>query len=282
MSKTESATTYNKLTVKYTTDEQKEILMAWMNFHGVDSIVESEVLEAYTQNCPNELIEDLANSTGLPKEQFSLEVVEQKNWNAEWEANFKPVEVGEVYIRAPFHEPKEGMTDLVISPKMAFGTGHHETTYMMIREMGKMSLTGQTVLDYGCGTGILSVYAAMLGAQKVDGNDIQKEAIENCWEQVALNNLEKEKFDFVEGLLEVFEGRTYDLILANINRHILLQKAIELKAKLNANGRLLMSGILTRDKKLILKTYEESGFELKSDYQKGEWCCFEFSHAEPS
>ena len=101
--------------------------MAWMNFHGVDSIVETDVLEAYTKSSPNELIQDLASSTGLSNSKFSKEIVKNRNWNAEWEANFKPVEIGKVYIRAPFHKSKAGKTDLIVSPKMAFGTGHHET-----------------------------------------------------------------------------------------------------------------------------------------------------------
>ena len=270
--------TYHKVTVKYSSKEQKEILMAWMNFHGVDSIVESEVLEAYTKSPPQELIQDLASSTGLAIDDFETELVKNKNWNAEWEANFKPVQVGDVFIRAPFHKAKPGKVDLVIAPKMAFGTGHHETTHMMIREMGKLQIKNKSVLDYGCGTGILSVYSLLLNAQSVLGIDIQNEAIENCWEQAELNKVDREKYNFKEGHLDVIGEKTFDIILANINRHILLKKADELKAALNKNGQLLMSGILEKDKKLILTTYEESEFELVENFKMGEWCSFLFRH----
>ena len=110
------------------------------------------------------------------------------------------------------------------------------------------------------------------------GIDIQNEAIENCWEQAELNKVNREKYNFKEGHLDVIGEKTFDIILANINRHILLKKADELKAALNKNGQLLMSGILEKDKKLILTTYEESEFELVENFKMGEWCSFLFRH----
>jgi len=271
-------TQFFKISVQAPSAEKKEIFMAWMNFHGVDSIIEGadNMLEAYTKSDPKEMVILLSESCELPETAFTTEKVKNRNWNAEWEANFKPIEVGPVYIRAPFHKASKDSDkiDLIISPKMAFGTGHHETTYMMIEVMSQIDFTDKTILDYGCGTGILSVYAAMRGAINISANDIQKEAIENCHDQVELNGLSKKIFDFRVGRLEVFKGMTFDIILANINRHILLERATALKEQLNEGGSLLMSGILDRDRKLILETYKEAGFTMVDERQRGEWCCF--------
>lgn len=272
---------YHKVLVPYDSEEQKELLIAWLSFHGAESIIEEEQhLEAYTNQDPKELISNMLSTGELKTDTLDYEKIENKNWNAEWEANFQPVTIGKVYIRAPFHDPPHSdLTDLVIAPKMAFGTGHHETTHMMIETMSQLDFAGKAVLDYGCGTGILSVYAQLLGADHVSGNDIQPEAMDNSWEQVELNGLDKQHFDFKLGYLDEFEGKTFDIILANINRHVLLEKAEELKTYLKSEGSLLMSGILDSDRKKILTAYENAGFTLVKENQREEWCCFLFSKA---
>jgi len=270
---------YHKILVPYGSTEQKELLIAWLNFYGAEAIVEEDDrLEAYTKDDPKSLIENVRTTGQITAEELVIEKIEDKNWNAEWEENFDPVTIGKVYIRAPFHEPaQKGMVDLVIAPKMAFGTGHHATTNMMIEEMSLLEFEGKNVLDYGCGTGILSVYAKLLGAQHISGVDIQPESMDNSWEQVELNKLNKSNFTFKLGFLEEFEGQKFDLILANINRHVLLDKAEEIFKYLESGGSLLISGILVKDRKKIVKAYQTAGFILDKENERDEWCWFLFS-----
>jgi len=268
-----------KLVVTVTTELEKELSIAWATTENIESIVEEEgFLEFYTADeTYSSLIEILKDKVGLKTEQLKVEEVKYQNWNEEWEANFKPIEIDNIYIRAPFHEASAGHEiDLVISPKMAFGTGHHETTYMMLQHMNGMDLTDKTVLDYGCGTGILTVFAKMKGCAKIAAIDIQEEAIENTLEHFELNQISTSSLKVEQGNLDTLAQERYEVILANINRHVLLANAANLKTHLSAGGKLIMSGILKSDRELIISSYKEEGFILLSESQKGEWCCFRF------
>ena len=251
-----------------------EIVIAWMHHAGVDSVVEmDELLVAYSQKQEVDAI--LAEfKLRLPDREFQIEDLEDKNWNSEWESNFEAIDVADVHIRAEFHPPTD-KKEILISPKMAFGTGHHETTYMMINEISSMDLKAQKVLDYGCGTAILSVMAAMQGADYIEGIDIQPEAIDNAHEHFEINKIGT-NHRFATGDLDQLECREFDLILANINRGVLTKACSELYELLKPDSLLLVSGILRSDKDLIIEQYQAQGFELIRDNYKGEWSLFVF------
>ncbi len=268
-----------KLVIELKDKDASELIMAWVSTHEPEAVVENESsLEVYLLDEKYDLLrETLINNTSLEHSQISTVVVQQKNWNAEWEANFKPISVGDLYIRAPFHPaiPKY-KNELIIAPKMAFGTGHHETTFMMLESMKEMNLNGLTVLDYGCGTGILTVYSKLCGCGSITGIDIQEEAIENTYEHFELNKISTEDLTVKLGDLDQIRGEKYDLVLANINRQVLLQNADNLISHINKGGTLLMSGILKADREIITKRYAEAGFVSKGAKIKGEWCCFAY------
>jgi len=274
-------TSNKKLVIELKEADKSEIIIAWASTHSLDAIVENESsLEVYLADAYyDQLITTLLDNTSLEEHQIKVQTVQQKNWNAEWEANFKPISIGDLYIRAPFHPavPKY-KNELIIAPKMAFGTGHHETTFMMLESMKEMNLNGLSVLDYGCGTGILTVFAKQQNCGTITGIDIQEEAVENTYEHFALNEVPTDDLTVKLGDLEQVHGETYDFVLANINRQVLLQNAEKLKTYINKGGTLLMSGILKTDKKLITEKYTEIGFTLLGEKTKGEWCCFVFEH----
>lgn len=177
--------------------------------------------------------------------------IEQQNWNAEWESHFEPIDIlhGACYIRAPFHPTREGGAprhEIVIMPKMSFGTGHHATTYLMAEQMLAMDFGGASVLDMGCGTGILAILAAQRGAVVVDAVDIDEWAYENCLENVQTNGVETVVCP-VLGDVSAIGGKVYDYILANINRNILLADMERYVSGLRPGGLLLVSGILELD-----------------------------------
>lgn len=206
--------------------------------------------------------------------------MEARNWNEVWESNFSPVEVENVCrVRAHFHASDESYPyEIVIQPKMAFGTGHHQTTYMMLKSMAGLDFKDKNVFDFGCGTGILAIFASMLGAQNIVANDIEKESYLNTIENADVNRIYNIKA--IEGGLEVIEDQQFDVILANINRNVLLASATRLSALSKPGSVLLLSGILENDYEIIVQTFTEAGFALQNREQKDTWLCLKWIQPE--
>ncbi len=201
---------------------------------------------------------------------YDIEEIEQVNWNSEWEKNFESIQVdGLVSIRAPFHENPNLEYDIVIEPKMSFGTGHHETTHLMIQHLMDMDLTGKSVLDMGCGTGILAIFAEMKGAEQLDAIDIDTWCYENSLENVERNNCHH--IQVFEGDASLLKSKKYDVIIANINRNILLQDIGAYAKSLNDNGTLLLSGFYTEDIPVILKEAKTHNLILEKQLERNNW-----------
>ncbi len=210
---------------------------------------------------------------------YSMERMEQKNWNAEWEQNFQPIRIGDnCMIRAPFHPADPEVDyDLLIEPRMSFGTGHHETTWLMANEMLHMPMRDKRVCDAGTGTGILAILAAKLGARDVFAMDIEEWAYRNALDNITLNGI-FEGIEVEQGGLELMEGRQFDIILANINKHILLQHIPLFFRTLQPGGYLILSGIFTRDLRDIEQEASRYYFQLISTQERNEWVCAVFQN----
>jgi ribosomal protein L11 methyltransferase len=194
------------------------------------------------------------------------------NWNAEWESNFEPVEIGSFCrIRAPFHESRtsEFQHEIIIAPEMAFGTGHHETTRMMIKAMSQIDLNGLSVLDFGAGTGILSILSEKMGAERVDAIDHQQEAVDNIGVNMKLNGCTR--IDPGLGSLERCQEQAYDIILANINLRVILNHISQLSRMLQKGGKILLSGILITYESAVAAALEDSGLKCTAVQREGEW-----------
>ncbi len=204
---------------------------------------------------------------------FSRRSVSPENWNALWEANFQPIRIGNFCgVRANFHYPfLDVQHEIVITPRMTFGTGHHETTYMMLEAMEKLDFSGAKVLDYGCGTGILAILAARMGATMVDAVDIEEEAYQNTLYNLQINDIDS--VQVIHGTLEAVLDRGYRIILANINRNVLLASLDTLYDKLARPGFLLLSGLLEADGEELMAAARKLGFRVGALRQKGEWVC---------
>ncbi len=194
-----------------------------------------------------------------------------KNWNEEWEAAFSPIRVGNFCgVRADFHSPiTDTRFEIIINPKMAFGTGHHETTYLMIQLMESLAWNGAKVLDYGSGTGILAILAAKLGATMVDAVDIEAAAYDNAIENAQINGVDS--IHVIQGTLDAVLDTGYDVILANINRNVILDSLPSLYEKLKPGGVLLISGLLVRDADLLREASLRQRFTIDGQWSKGEW-----------
>ena len=251
-----------------------DILVAELGEVGFESFTENtDGLVAYIQkdDWNASLLSDIQI---LQSEEvhFSYEVkeIEQVNWNEEWEKNFESIVVdNEVSIRAPFHK-NPGLTyDIVIEPKMSFGTGHHETTHLMVQHLRAMNLEEKQVLDMGCGTGILAIFAEMKGAKAVDAIDIDNWCYENSIENDERNNCKV--FSVFEGDSSLLKPKSYDLIIANINRNILLSDMTVYAASLKENGVLLLSGFYTEDIEMINASAEKNGLVVDKKLERNNW-----------
>ena len=258
-----------------------EILIAELGNAGFESFVESEDgVTAYIQKKEWNagILDDIFV---LNSEEFSIEYnqneVAQTNWNSEWEKNFEAIQVDDlVSIRAPFHEHPNLKYDIVIEPKMSFGTGHHETTHMMVQHLLKLDLENKKVLDMGCGTGILAIFAEMKGAKPIDAIDIDNWCYENSLENVTRNNCEN--ISVYEGDASLLVAKKYDLIIANINRNILLMDMNVYANCLDENGVLLLSGFYEEDIPVIDAEVSKHGLKLETFIQRNNWVALKYNN----
>ncbi len=259
-----------------------EILIAELGFAGFESFVENENgVTAYIQkeDWRAEILEDISI---LKSEEFSIEFnkneVAQTNWNSEWEKNFEPIQVDDlVSIRAPFHEDKKLTYDIVIEPKMSFGTGHHETTHMMIQHLLALDLENKKTLDMGCGTGILAIFAEMKGAKPIDGIDIDNWCYVNSIENAERNNCNS--ITFYEGDASLLTTQQYDVIIANINRNILLKDMKTYTNCLLEQGVLLLSGFYKEDIPTIDAEVSKYGLQLQKTIKRNNWVSLKYIKA---
>lgn len=240
--------------------EEEEALQAYLPAHALHTELEAAIsLLAKNYAC-----------------EYTRTFLAAQNWNASWEADFHPIRVGNfVGVRAEFHPPFTDVAhDLLIHPRMAFGTGHHATTLLMMERMQQLQWTGKSVFDYGCGTGILAILAKRLGAGYTDAVDIEAPATENTLVNMQANGVED--ITVFTGDLSTVPGRNYDIILANINRQVILDSLAALYQRSTTGGDLLVSGVLQQDQELVLSTARTVGWQLEIIRKKEGWLLLHF------
>ena len=267
--------------VRSWTSNEREILIAKLSTIGFEGFAEDENLvqayigeEEYSGDELNMLSDELLKA-GL-RIQYRFHLSPDKNWNEEWERKFSPVLIGEkVLIRAPFHASDADLPcTLVIEPKMSFGTGHHHTTRLMIEGMLDMELEGKRVLDMGCGTGVLGIYACYRKASRVLGVDIDQWAYENALENVARNAAECMEVKL--GDAGILESEIFDVVLANITRNTLVRDIPAYMEHLCPGGWMLLSGILSEDVQFVLNAAYQAGLDHRSTRESANWLSLSF------
>lgn len=265
---------YTALHIACPDEERAEILTAELAEWPFESFSEEgEELVAYIRT---EALADCREEVDAMLERYGVEgcyvPIATQNWNAVWESDFPPVEVeGRLVIRAPFHAPvPAGTMEVVLTPHNSFGTGHHATTWMMARELLDMPVADCRGLDLGSGTGVLAILAAKCGAVHVDAVDIDDWCEESCRENAAVNGV-AERVEPILGDVGRVAGRSYDFIVANINRNILLSGLECCASMLKAGGTMLMSGFLEEDVAVLVRAAEERGLRHVATRSREEW-----------
>lgn len=256
-----------------------EILIAELSYAGFESFVENE--EGVTAYVVSEEFDEeaFAGLHILQSDEFEItytsQEIEKVNWNIEWEKNFNPIIIDDqCSVRAPFHEKPETEYDIIIEPKMSFGTGHHATTHMMLQFILKNDWEGKTVLDMGCGTGVLAILTEMKGAKTIDAIDIDNWCYLNSMENVVRNNCER--ISVFEGDAGLLEGKHYDMIIANINRNILLEDISKYGESLNPGGKLFLSGFYIEDIPAIEEECNLNGLKIEDELEQENWAALSF------
>lgn len=272
---------YIELTINVEPKEQgSDILIAQLSDLGFESFVETEVgFTAYVQEeeYSEEEIQLMFNDfSDIFKIEYSFKIIPQQNWNKEWESNFQPIEVdGKCYIRAPFHESKkEFIYDVIIEPKMSFGTGHHDTTQLMIQKLMLLNVKNQSLLDMGCGTGVLAIVASLTGASYITAIDIDDWSYENTIENLIKNNINNVLVH--KGNAQILEGKLFHTILANINKNVLLTDMSVYNKSLEKDGNLVLSGFFETDANEIIKKAEELGLKFEDKKMSNQWMMLHF------
>lgn len=273
-------TNYIQISFSNLHPEQKDILIAFLSEAGFEGFEEDETrLEAFIseKNYTKSNLDEIIHTQGL---NFKQRKVKAENWNLIWESNFQPVIIENFcLIRAPFHDPlttgKETEHEIIIIPKMSFGTGHHATTQMMIEHMRMMVFKNKSVCDYGTGTGILAILAEKMGAAKVLAIDNDEMSIKNALENISLNKCrrihvrQKETFN---------ETKKFDIILTNINKNIILENLTSFAGSLHAGGELVLSGFLPGDFTEILRKASGLSLQKVNEVVKDKWLSLHFEN----
>ena len=267
---------YTELKIEVASDVEAEIATAYLADFPFESFdVADDALLAYIQSaqldkCREEVVAMLDEQAFA----YSFEELATTNWNALWESDFEEVDVdGRVLIRAPFHASREGYEgmQIVVQPRMSFGTGHHATTALMSQTIASMGFSGKRGLDMGCGTGVLAIVALKCGAEQMVAVDIDDWACDSCRDSIALSGVE-ESVDVRCGSIEqVVAGEQFDFVLANINRNILISMMPSFASALSSGGELLMSGFLREDVVYIEAAVAEQGFAVENILEREGW-----------
>lgn len=272
---------YIELNVNVNPKEQgSDVLIAELSEIGFDSFVDTDNgFSAYIkeeQFQENEVKSLFSNYSDFFKINHTIKTIAQQNWNKEWESNFQPIDVdGKCLIRAPFHNAEKSYQyDIIIEPKMSFGTGHHNTTQLMIQKLMKLDVSGKSLLDMGCGTGVLAILASMMNATPITAIDTDQWSYEN-----SIENLQKNNIDNVvvyKGNAEILIDKVFHTILANINKNVLLADMPMYNKSLEKNGNLVLSGFFETDVDELSKKAQSLGLQLNEKVVNTQWSMLHF------
>jgi len=263
-------------------EETHEILMAYLSELGYESFVQEEnTLKAYIS--ADEFSKDKLDEIALIKKEsinYSYELLPEKNWNAEWESQFKAAVIGNLCaVKAPFHKDIPGVQQqIIIEPKMSFGTAHHETTRLMIEFLFKYPPLSAQTLDMGCGTGVLAILAKRLGAAEITAIDNDEWAYKNTLENIQKNNAAD--INVYHGDAGLLRDDHYDYIMANINRNILLKDMASYASALKADGSLILSGFYKEDVAIIEDEAGKHGLKITDSKEENKWTALVLSRQE--
>jgi ribosomal protein L11 methyltransferase len=260
--------------IKFTTNspEQNEILIALLAQIGFEGFEEEEnILKAFIKQneFSKDAVDEIAKGNNLA---YTSAAIEQQNWNAQWESSFEPVLVNDfAAIRASFHQPvKNVQHEIIITPKMSFGTGHHATTYLMMAQMSQLDFKGKTVMDFGTGTGVLAILSEKMGATQIIAIDNDDWSIDNAKENVDNN---KCAHIVIQKGESIGANGKYDIILANINLNVILQNMPLNAAACKAGTQILLSGFLYTDEAAIQSSLHANGLIFSIVTRQKDWIC---------
>jgi ribosomal protein L11 methyltransferase len=258
-----------------------EILIAELSENGYDSFWERDegsfIAYIEQERFQLNLLEEIKEKYPDAQVKYQYDVMETVNWNQEWEKNFQPICISDqIYVRASFHESENKFPiEIIIEPKMSFGTGHHATTSMMLEHLLQINIEDKNVMDVGTGSGILAIAAKKMGARHVFAFDIDDWSVENTTENIALNNISS--IDVKKGTIKDFDSESnYDIILANITRNILLDEIQYYALKLRKNGYLIISGFYKEDIDLFGPLLKKNSLIIDTILEKDNWASIRF------